>query len=229
MYLLIDNYDSFTYNLVQVLQGLDIFPRVLRHDHPDLLGLAAASCLQAVIISPGPGGPDNAGQCLEFLRALPSRIPVLGVCLGHQILASHAGYPVIRSGRIMHGKTSAVSHRGSGLFSGLPQPFTATRYHSLIMDCSPQSTALEVEVTAWSEHGEPMALAYVDRPWMGIQFHPESILTPDGPALIRNFVRQVGTIPDPELEPDADRFASSMPSAAQQPAEHRNQNHIFAT
>jgi anthranilate synthase component 2 len=97
------------------------------------------------------------------------------------------------------------------------------------MDCSPQSTALEVEVTAWSEHGEPMALAYVDRPWMGIQFHPESILTPDGPALIRNFVRQVGTIPDPELEPDADRFASSMPSAAQQPAEHRNQNHIFAT
>jgi anthranilate synthase component 2 len=189
MFLLLDNYDSFTYNLVQLLLQEGLEPLVLRNDQERMLQLAQEPELQAVLISPGPGTPENSGLCLPFLQLLPSRIPVLGVCLGHQILAHHAGWPVLRASRIMHGKTSSIQHTGLGIFQDLPQPFTATRYHSLLMDPEHGGPAASLlRVTAWSEMNEPMALQYADRDWFGIQFHPESILTTSGPLLVRNFL-----------------------------------------
>ncbi|MFP4629701.1 MAG: anthranilate synthase component II [Desulfohalobiaceae bacterium] len=190
MLLLIDNYDSFTYNLVQLLQQESLEPDVLRNDDPRLLDLALNSALEGVVISPGPGAPQHSGLCPNFLRLLSSQVPVLGVCLGHQILAHHAGWPVIRAPRIMHGKTSSIEHAETGIFQGLPRPFTATRYHSLLMDPDYQGHGRSLlSITAWSQTGEPMGLAYQDRDWFGIQFHPESILTQQGPGLMRNFLR----------------------------------------
>ncbi|MFO8032478.1 MAG: aminodeoxychorismate/anthranilate synthase component II [Desulfohalobiaceae bacterium] len=189
MFLLIDNYDSFTYNLVQLLLQEGIEPLVLRNDQDRLLQLADEPELQAVLISPGPGAPENSGLCLPFLQLLPSRVPVLGVCLGHQILAHHAGWPVLRASRIMHGKTSSIEHTGSGIFQDLPLPFIATRYHSLLMDPEYAGPGLSLlQITAWSETGEPMGLGYSDKNWFGIQFHPESILTTYGSLLVRNFL-----------------------------------------
>jgi anthranilate synthase component II len=187
MFLLIDNYDSFTFNLVQAFQVLGRFPTVLHNDQLELLELAGSPELQAVVISPGPSRPEMAGHCLEFLQVLPKKVPVLGICLGHQLLGHHAGASVVVAERIMHGKTSSVIHTGTGLFAGLPQPMECGRYHSLLVRAEEAPELLER--TAWTELGEVMGLRYQDRPWMGVQFHPESILTPEGPRLLENFLR----------------------------------------
>jgi anthranilate synthase component 2 len=187
MFLLIDNYDSFTFNLVQAFQVLGRFPSVLRNDRPELLELAVSDKLEAVVISPGPGRPESAGLCLEFLKRLPHKVPVLGICLGHQILGCFAGAPVEVGERIMHGKTSDVEHHGEGLFSGLPKPMQCGRYHSLLVKI--EQAPDKLIRTAWTAPGEVMGLRYTDRPWMGVQFHPESVLTPDGPRLLANFLQ----------------------------------------
>jgi len=185
MFLLIDNFDSFTFNLVQAFQQLGLEPLVLRNDRPELLELAAGGALSMVCISPGPSRPENAGLCLEFLARLPDTVPVLGVCLGHQILGHFAGAPVVVADTIMHGKTSLVTHRDTGLFAGLPNPMEVGRYHSLLVKAEKATDTLEV--TAWTDANEVMGLRYKDRPWAGVQFHPESVLTPDGPKLLANF------------------------------------------
>jgi anthranilate synthase component 2 len=185
MFLLIDNFDSFTFNLVQVFQQLGRDPVVRRNDEPEILDLAASGKLSMVCISPGPGRPEGAGLCLEFLARLSPAVPLLGVCLGHQCLGAFAGLAVDVAWRIMHGKTSMVHHDGAGLFTGLPDPFEVCRYHSLLVEAPPEGH--QVRTTAWTDQGEVMGLAYADRPWVGVQFHPESILTPEGPALMANF------------------------------------------
>jgi anthranilate synthase component 2 len=192
MFLLIDNFDSFTFNLVQAFQCLGKHPTVMKNDQPAILDLAAGGKLDLVCISPGPSRPENAGLCLEFLARLPRTVPVLGVCLGHQILGHFAGAPVYIADRIMHGKVSQVRHTGTGLFAGVPNPLTVCRYHSLLVPAEQAPDLLEV--TAWTEDPgradaprEVMGLKYKDRPWAGVQFHPESILTPDGPRLLANF------------------------------------------
>jgi len=187
MFLLIDNFDSFTFNLVQAFQQLGADPVVYRNDRPEVLDLAAGGKLERVCISPGPSRPENAGLCLEFLKRLPKTVPVLGVCLGHQILGHHAGASVVRADRIMHGKTSLVEHRGDGLFAGLPNPVEVCRYHSLLVLA--QEAPQVLRTTARTAEGEVMGLSYLDRPWVGVQFHPESILTPQGPTLLSNFLK----------------------------------------
>ncbi len=185
MFLLIDNFDSFTFNLVQAFQVLGKNPTVVRNDRPELLDLAQSPELKMVCISPGPSHPENAGLCLEFLKRLPSHIPVLGVCLGHQILGHFAGTPVRLASRIMHGKTSTVRHDGKGLFTGLENSMQVCRYHSLVV---PAENSKVLEITARAEDdNEVMAIRYRDRPWAGVQFHPESILSPHGPRLLANF------------------------------------------
>ncbi|HBR05924.1 MAG TPA: aminodeoxychorismate/anthranilate synthase component II [Desulfovibrio sp.] len=187
MFLLIDNFDSFTFNLVQAFQQLGADPVVYRNDRPEVLDLAAGGKLERVCISPGPSRPENAGLCLEFLKRLPKTVPVLGVCLGHQILGHHAGASVVRADRIMHGKTSLVEHGGDGLFAGLPNPVEVCRYHSLLVLA--QEAPQVLRTTARTAEGEVMGLSYLDRPWVGVQFHPESILTPQGPTLLSNFLK----------------------------------------
>ncbi|MDD3310917.1 aminodeoxychorismate/anthranilate synthase component II [Pseudodesulfovibrio sp.] len=190
MFLLIDNFDSFTFNLVQAFQQLGADPVVIRNDREEVLELATSGKLARVCLSPGPSNPQNAGYCLEFLARLPKEIPVLGVCLGHQALGHFAGAPVRRADRIMHGKTSPVFHQGKGVFAGLPSPFEVCRYHSLIVPA--EQAADVIEVTARTDQDEVMGLQYKDRPWFGVQFHPESILTPDGPKLLANFFNVKG-------------------------------------
>lgn len=189
MLLLIDNYDSFTYNLVQAFQILGSDPLVLRNDQEELLNLVSHPSLQGVVLSPGPGGPLDSGLCLPFLEGLPENVPVLGVCLGHQILAYFSGYKIIRAERIMHGKISEISHNKKGIFYGLDSPFLATRYHSLIMEETNALAQTPVDITARSETDEPMGLKLSGRPWWGVQFHPESILTQQGPKLLENFIK----------------------------------------
>ena len=186
MFLLIDNFDSFTFNLVQAFQQLGADPMVVRNDQARLLDLATSGQLTRVCISPGPSRPENAGYCLEFLSRLPTAVPVLGVCLGHQALGLFAGAAVTVADRIMHGKTSDVHHADTGLFAGLPQPMSVCRYHSLLVQA--RQVPDKLEVTAWTDQDEVMGLKYRDRPWQGVQFHPESILTPDGPTLLKNFL-----------------------------------------
>ncbi|MFA7166590.1 MAG: aminodeoxychorismate/anthranilate synthase component II [Desulfoplanes sp.] len=187
MILLIDNFDSFTFNLVQTFQTKGCNPVVMRNNEPEILNLAASPDLQGVILSPGPSHPVNAGLCMEFLKKLPATIPVLGVCLGHQILGHFAGARVAKANRIMHGKTSTITHTGEGLFAGLPQNMVIGRYHSLAVFEDGQK--LPFKVTARTRGGTIMGLAYTDRPWMGVQFHPESVLSPKGPELLQNFVK----------------------------------------
>ena len=209
MFLLIDNYDSFTYNLVQAFQVLGREPVVVRNDDPRLLELADELSRDAaspsagtaggtsgvspsiVCLSPGPGHPDQAGLCLEFLKRLSPAVPVLGVCLGHQILGRLAGAAVNVGPCIMHGKTSEIVHDGTGLFNGLPNPVTVGRYHSLVVAGAEDSENPLFTVTARGPEGEIMALRYKDRPWVGVQFHPESILTPEGLRLLANFPQAV--------------------------------------
>jgi len=185
MLLLVDNFDSFTFNLVQVFHTLGTPPVVLRNHEPQILDLAHDPSLEGVVLSPGPSHPANTGLCLELLAILPPQIPVLGVCLGHQTLAHFAGATVGRARRIMHGKTSLVHHTGTGLFAGLPNPVEVGRYHSLaILEDAP----LPFAVTARADDGEIMGIAFTDRPWTGVQFHPESVLTPHGPQILNNFL-----------------------------------------
>ena len=185
MILVIDNYDSFTYNLVQYLGELGAVLQVVRNDAVDVDTIAAMKP-ERVVISPGPGTPDDAGISLEVIRKLGTSTPILGVCLGHQAIGQAFGGTVARAGAQMHGKTSAIRHDGRGVFTGLSNPFTATRYHSLavLRDTVPD----ELEVTAWAEDGEIMGLRHRRFPIEGVQFHPESILTVEGKRLLRNFL-----------------------------------------
>ncbi|MDT7884044.1 MAG: aminodeoxychorismate/anthranilate synthase component II [Thermoflexus sp.] len=195
MLLVIDNYDSFTYNLVQILGQLlreagrtDVPLRVVRNDAVDLEDIMAMEP-SAVVISPGPGRPEEAGITIPAIRALSGRTPLLGVCLGHQAIAAAFGSRVVRAGRLMHGKASPVLHQGDALFAGLPSPFMAGRYHSLLV-AEPLPEPLMV--TARTPEGEIMALRHRHHPTFGIQFHPESVLTPEGVRLLRNFLRIAG-------------------------------------
>lgn len=193
MLLVLDNYDSFTFNLVQYLGELaSEYPVAaqLRVERNDALSLEQIRALEpaAILISPGPGDPDQAGVCLEVLRELSPRVPTLGVCLGHQAIAQVYGGRVVRAKQLMHGKTSPVLHGGQGVFSGLANPLTATRYHSLIAERESLPDCLEI--TAWLDDGTIMGLSHRDYPHLqGVQFHPESVLTQDGHALLANFLR----------------------------------------
>jgi anthranilate synthase/aminodeoxychorismate synthase-like glutamine amidotransferase len=183
--LLIDNYDSFTYNLVQAFLVLGAEVQVYRNDAitPDAARALSPSHL---CISPGPGTPYDAGVSMEMIRAFAGQIPVFGVCLGHQSIVEVFGGKVVRAGRLMHGKTSMVEHDGRSLFAGLPQPCEVGRYHSLI--AAPDSLPPELEVTARTPEGEIMGVRHRTLMVEGVQFHPESILTPDGPRLMQNFL-----------------------------------------
>ncbi len=184
--LLIDNYDSFTYNLVQAFLVLGARVDVYRNDAIDV---PSARSLQPthVVISPGPGTPADAGVSMDMIRAFAGHVPVLGVCLGHQALVEVYGGRVVRAPRLMHGKTSMVTHDGRGVFAGLPQPVQAGRYHSLIAE--PESIPSVLEVSARTPEGEIMGVRHRERSVEGVQFHPESVLTPDGPALMANFLK----------------------------------------
>jgi anthranilate synthase/aminodeoxychorismate synthase-like glutamine amidotransferase len=187
--LLVDNYDSFTYNLVQAFLVLGAEVEVRRNDE---ITVAAALALAPthLCISPGPGTPYDAGVSMDMIRAFAGRVPVFGVCLGHQSIVEVFGGKVVRAGRLMHGKTSLVHHDGLGLYAGLPQPCEVGRYHSLI--AQPGSLPAELLVTATTDQHEIMGVRHRSLMVEGVQFHPESVLTPDGPALMGNFLRQSG-------------------------------------
>jgi len=187
---MIDNYDSFTYNLVQYLGELGQEVKVVRNDALDVAGIRALAPAH-IMISPGPGRPDDSGVSLDVLRELAGEIPVFGVCLGHQAIGQVFGGKVIRAKQIMHGKTSPVHHRRHGVFAGLPDPFEATRYHSLVVEQASLPACLEI--TAWTENpdgsiDEIMGLRHKTLPVEGVQFHPESILTRHGHDMLRNFL-----------------------------------------
>jgi anthranilate synthase component 2 len=191
MLLMIDNYDSFTYNLVQYFGELGQDVRVIRNDAIDVAGIEALAPSR-IVISPGPGTPDDAGVSLEIIARLGDRFPVLGVCLGHQALGQAFGARVVRAGKIMHGKTSQVRHNGTGVFAGIPDRFEATRYHSLVVEAGSLPDCLEI--TAWTEDENGgieaiMGLRHKTLRVEGVQFHPESILTQHGHALLRNFLQ----------------------------------------
>jgi len=185
--LLIDNYDSFTYNLVQAFMVLGAEVLVHRNDR---ISVDEARALQPthLCISPGPGTPYDAGVSMQMIAAFAGQVPVLGVCLGHQSLVEVFGGKVVRAARLMHGKTSYVHHDGRGILAGLPEPFEAGRYHSLI--AQPQSLPDVLEVAARTDEGEIMAVRHRDLAVEGVQFHPESVLTPQGPLLMDNFLQQ---------------------------------------
>jgi para-aminobenzoate synthetase component 2 len=185
--LLIDNYDSFTYNLVQAFMVLGAEVLVHRNDRISV-DEARALAPTHLCISPGPGTPHDAGVSMQMIAAFAGHVPVLGVCLGHQSLVEVFGGKVVRAARLMHGKTSQVHHDGSGILAGLPEPFEAGRYHSLI--AQPQSLPQVLEISARTDEGEIMAVRHRDLAVEGVQFHPESVLTPQGPLLMDNFLRQ---------------------------------------
>jgi len=184
--LLLDNYDSFTYNLYQYLGELGAEVLVFRNDQ---IGVDEALARQPdrIVISPGPGNPDQAGISLELVRRVPDSIPLLGVCLGHQALGQAFGGSIVRAPTLMHGKTSEIHHDGQALFAGVPTPFTATRYHSLVV--ARESVPECLGISAWTQDGIVMGLRHRSRPLEGVQFHPESILTTEGKHLLRNFLR----------------------------------------
>ncbi len=186
--LVIDNYDSFVYNLVQELGELGASPVVFRNDAIDVDGIRAEQP-DAVLISPGPGRPEDGGVSLAALDHLAGEIPILGVCLGHQCIGQAYGGQITPAPRLMHGKTSEVHHDEQGIFSGLPNPFVATRYHSLVV--GPDSVPDELVVTATASDGVIMGLRHRALPVEGVQFHPESVLTASGPALLANFLGQL--------------------------------------
>jgi len=186
MLLVIDNYDSFTYNLVQYFGELGADPQVKRNDAitPDEVEKMKP---QKIVISPGPGRPEEAGISMELIRKFGGKIPILGVCLGHQCMGEGYGGKVVRAGRLMHGKTSPIQHDGKGVFQGLPNPFEATRYHSLIVEKNSVPSCLEV--CAETAEGEIMGLRHREYPVHGVQFHPESILSKEGKDLLANFLK----------------------------------------
>jgi anthranilate synthase component 2 len=185
MLLMIDNYDSFTYNLVQYFGQLGEQVAVYRNDRITLEEIESLSP-ERIVISPGPCSPGEAGISVTAIKHFAGKIPILGVCLGHQAIGEAFGGNVVRSAHLMHGKTSPIHHDGKGLFEGLPNPFDATRYHSLIVERSTFPDCLEI--TAWVEEGEIMGLQHRELPIWGVQFHPESILTMSGMDILRNFL-----------------------------------------
>ena len=185
MLLMIDNYDSFTYNLVQYLGELGEDVRVVRNDEMTLAEIEALGPAK-IVISPGPCTPNEAGISLGLIERMAGRVPILGVCLGHQAIGQAFGGHVVHAKTLMHGKVSLIHHEGKGVFRGLPSPYEATRYHSLAIEretCPPQ-----LEVTAWTDDGEIMGVRHRSLPVEGVQFHPESILTQHGHALLKNFL-----------------------------------------
>jgi anthranilate synthase component 2 len=189
MILVIDNYDSFTYNLVHYLNELGAETVVYRND-----ALTAQDALalqpEAVVLSPGPCTPNEAGICLALIAGAPADLPILGVCLGHQAIGQALGGQVVRAKTLMHGKTSPIHHTGKGVFAGMPNPFTATRYHSLSV--ARETLPPELEITAWTDDGEIMGFSHRTRPIHGVQFHPESIATEGGHQLLANFLELAG-------------------------------------
>ncbi len=185
MILLIDNYDSFTYNLVQMIEPMGQEVKVFRNDEIDISAINKHKPAH-LMISPGPCTPAKAGISIKAIQEFGKKIPTLGVCLGHQAIGEAYGGKVIRADRIMHGKTSMISHDGKGVFRGLPNPFEAVRYHSLIVE--KESLPDCFEITAWTKEGEIMGLRHKEHPVYGVQFHPESILTDAGASLLRNFL-----------------------------------------
>jgi anthranilate synthase/aminodeoxychorismate synthase-like glutamine amidotransferase len=185
MILVVDNYDSFTYNLVQYLGELGAELRVFRNDEISLKEIARLRP-DRLLISPGPGEPKDAGISEDVIREFAGKLPILGVCLGHQAIGEVFGGKIVRAGRIMHGKTSEIKHDGRTIFKGMPNPFTATRYHSLVVERSSLPSVLEI--SAWTKEGEIMGLRHKKFKIEGVQFHPESILTSAGKRLLQNFL-----------------------------------------
>lgn len=192
MILMIDNYDSFTYNVVQYLAELDADVKVIRNDELTLEQIIELNP-EKIVISPGPGNPDEAGVSIEVIKSLAGKIPILGVCLGHQSIGQAYGGKIVRAGQIMHGKTSMIHHTSTGVFRGLPSPYRATRYHSLVLDKETLPDCLEM--TAWTQTDEGdieeiMGVRHKELAVEGVQFHPESILSEHGHALLKNFLDQ---------------------------------------
>lgn len=183
MILVIDNYDSFTFNLVQLLYTLGAEVKVARNDEIDVEGVVASGASH-LVVSPGPCTPTEAGVSMAAIRAV--NVPVLGVCLGHQSIGAVFGGKVVRGPEPVHGKTASIRHEGRSIFEGMSQGFQAARYHSLVVDAA--TLPAELEATAWSQDGLIMGLRHRERPVVGVQFHPESVLTPEGPRLVRNFL-----------------------------------------
>jgi anthranilate synthase/aminodeoxychorismate synthase-like glutamine amidotransferase len=214
MILVIDNYDSFTFNLVQALEAAGATVRVVRNDAIDRSGIESlagddAADLNGIIISPGPSDPDHAGVSMDAVRVARERqIPLLGVCLGMQSMAQAFGATIVRAPTLVHGEAAAVSHDGAGLLEGMPPEFMAARYHSLCVD--PATLPDELRVTAMSEEDQVvMGLRHVNLPLEGVQFHPESVLTPQGPHLLANFLRQAGEGEASRLDAATGTFATS--------------------
>ncbi|NVK19915.1 MAG: aminodeoxychorismate/anthranilate synthase component II [Methylocystaceae bacterium] len=188
MILLIDNYDSFVYNLARYLEELHHETKVVRNDQISLKEISQLNP-QAIVLSPGPCGPEQAGICLALVKEFAGKIPILGVCLGHQVIAQNFGGKVRKSKQAMHGKSSLIDHNATGLFQGLPNPLQVGRYHSLSVDiCSP------LQSDAKTTDGEIMALSHRQLPVWGVQFHPESILTPQGHEILKNFLKLAGVL-----------------------------------
>ena len=214
MILVIDNYDSFTFNLVQALQAAGADVRVLRNDAIDRAGLEAladdpSAELRGIVISPGPGDPDDAGVSMDAVRVAAERkLPLLGVCLGMQSMAAAYGGAIVRAPTLVHGEAAEITHDGAGLLAGMPPAFMAARYHSLCVD--PATLPAELRVTAMSEIDRVvMGLRHTSLPLEGVQFHPESVLTPDGPHLLANFLRQAGEGEAATLDAASGSFATS--------------------
>jgi anthranilate synthase/aminodeoxychorismate synthase-like glutamine amidotransferase len=214
MILVIDNYDSFTFNLVQALEAAGAEVRVARNDAVDRAGLEAlasdeAADLNGIVISPGPGDPDDAGVSMDAVRVAAERsIPLLGVCLGMQSMAQVYGASIVRAPTLVHGEAAAVSHDGAGLLEGMPPEFMAARYHSLCVD--PATLPPELRITAMSEEDQVvMGLRHASLPLEGVQFHPESVLTPQGPHLLANFLRQAGEGEASRLDAASGSFATA--------------------
>ncbi len=184
MILLLDNYDSFTYNVYQAVRALGYECRVVRNDAMSVKELLAMKP-SAIILSPGPGRPEDAGVLVEVIQKAPKTIPMLGICLGHQAMALVAGGTVVRAKHLMHGKTCQITHDGRSLYKGLPRKLTVARYHSLV---AAEPLPRTVVATSRATDGSLMGLRFLDRPWEGVQFHPESVATPAGPRLLRNFL-----------------------------------------